>query len=225
MAKEQTEVKKVSRIKSKKKSWLKIMAPRVFGQKEIGESYVASADSTIGRKLKINLKDLTGNVKDQNVYIGFQIIKVSGSVLTTALVSYELTSSAVKRMVRKMTSRLDDAFTFQTKGGKTVVIKTLMITLHQAQRSQESQLRHELKNMLAEEITKNGFDNFVNALVNGRLHNLARKRLNKIFPVKELGIKLLKLKQTGLAQEEWLAEHSEEPAAPAPAVSPEQVAA
>ena len=51
------EVKKQSRIKTKKKAWFKIVAPAVFGKRELGETYVTSAESAMGGMLKINLKD------------------------------------------------------------------------------------------------------------------------------------------------------------------------
>ena len=52
--------KKISKIKTKKKIWFKIFAPKLFGQKEMGESYLSAADQAVGRKLKVNMKELTG---------------------------------------------------------------------------------------------------------------------------------------------------------------------
>ncbi len=49
MAKE-TDKKQVSRVKIKKKAWVRIVAPASFGQQEIGETYVESTESMIGRK-------------------------------------------------------------------------------------------------------------------------------------------------------------------------------
>ena len=36
--------KKVSKIKVKKKTWFKIVAPKIFGNKEIGESYLVDVE-------------------------------------------------------------------------------------------------------------------------------------------------------------------------------------
>ena len=95
------EVKKESRIKVTKKSWFKIMAPKLFGEGELGESYLSNPESALGRTLRSNLKELTGNVKDQNAYLLFQIDKVAGTTLHTIPVGYEITASSVKRMVKK----------------------------------------------------------------------------------------------------------------------------
>src|SRR3989344_2631054 len=121
------DAKKVSKIKIKKKLWYKIVAPRLFGQKEIGETYLTSPDSALGRSMKINLRDLNGNVKDQNSYISFKVNKADGSLLRTSTTGYELTPTYVKKLVRKNTDRLDDAFTLKTKNKNDVVVKILMI--------------------------------------------------------------------------------------------------
>ena len=140
--------KKVSRIKTKKKIWHKIIAPALFGKKEIGETYLTSAEQAIGRPLKVNLKDLSGNVKDQNVYISFKIIKWQGATLETKATGYELTPAFVKRIVRKNCNRLDDYFTFTTKDGKKLVLKTLMLTLNKVPRSTRTHLKNKLKEYL-----------------------------------------------------------------------------
>ena len=115
---------KVSRIKAKKKVWFKIISPKVFGQTEIGESYLASAESALGRKLEVNLKELTGNVRDQNVHINLQINQLDANLLKTSVIGYELATAFVKRLVRKNSDPIDGYFLLKTKGGKTVIIKT-----------------------------------------------------------------------------------------------------
>ena len=119
--------KKVSKIKVKKKVWYKVIAPKIFGNKEIGESYLQDPNKSVGRKLKVNLKDLTGNIKDQNVQIGLQINKLDGSLLKTSVVSYQLTPAYVKRCVRKNCAKLDDYFVLKTKSGKKVILKINVI--------------------------------------------------------------------------------------------------
>lgn len=193
--------KKVSKIKVKKKLWYKIIAPKLFGQKEVGEAYLASPENALGRLMKINLKDLTGNVKDQTAYIGFKINKVDGNVLRTAVVGYELTPTYVKKSVRKNTDKLDDHFRFKTKDGKDVVLKSLTITFHKSQRSVKNQIRKELKSLLEKEVKESDFAAFVGDLVNRRVQMTVKKKLHKIFPVKEVSVKSLKLKDEKVERE------------------------
>ncbi len=198
--------KKVSKIKIKKKTWFKVVAPKIFGNKEIGESYLESAEKAIGRKMNVNLRDLTGSFKDQNVYVGLQITKVNGSILNTSATGYQLTSAHVKRAIKKNTNRLDDFYTLTTKGGKEVILKSLMITFGKTQRSTRSQLRKALGEYFAEEIGKVSLDDFISNLVNHKLQISAKRKLNKIYPLKEVSVRVLKLNEKGLVQEEIIVE-------------------
>lgn len=194
--------KKVSRIKAKKKLWYKIIAPKIFANKEVGESYLAGPDGAIGRIVKINLRELTNNVKDQNSYIVLQVAKASGSNLNTVLIGYEINTIGVKRAVRKNAKRLDDYFLLKTKTGRNVIIKTLMVTINKTQRSKGIMLRSKLKEILQEELAKSDFNTFVLNLVTQKIQSGARKRLNKIYPLRELAVRVLKLQEKGLIQEE-----------------------
>ncbi|MBT4804853.1 hypothetical protein HON71_01645 [Candidatus Woesearchaeota archaeon] len=204
--------KKVSKIKIKKKVWYKVIAPKIFGNKEVGESYLQSPDTAVGRKLKVNLKDLTGNIKDQNVQIGLQITNVEGNLLKTSLVSYQLTSQYVKRCIRKNCVRLDDYFLLKTKGGKTIVIKSLMVTINKAQRSVRSKLRKELGELLDAEVKKYDLATFVSLLVNRRIQMEFKRKLKKILPLKEISVRVLKLQEKGLVTEEVIVDDKSEAA-------------
>ncbi len=213
-AKAQPEEKKhLSRIKLKKKSWYKIISPKVFGNKEVGESYLVNAESAIGRKVKINLKDITGNMKDQNNYVILQVNKATSNQLNTVLVGYELSVSGVKRAIRPSTCRLDDAFTVKTKSGRSVTIKVLFITLNKAQRSKCTRVKKMLRGLVADEVAKSGFDTFVVNVASQRIQYAARKMLGKIYPLRELAFRVIKLNEKGLVEEEIVVEDKPEPAA------------
>ena len=198
--------KKVSKIKIKKKAWYKVLSPKIFGNREVGESYLQAPEKAIGRKLKSNLKDLTGNVKDQNVLIGMQVNKIDGSTLRTAVVSYQLTPAYVKRVVRKNTAKVEDYYILKTKSGKEVIVKTLIVTINKVQRSVRTTLRKEFKEFLQAELEKTDLATFVSMLVNRKIQNEAKRKMKKIFPSKEVSVRMLKLKEKGIAEEEIVVE-------------------
>jgi small subunit ribosomal protein S3Ae len=185
--------KKVSRIKTKKKSWFKVMAPPLFANKAIGEMYLPAAEIGLNRVLTTNLKDLTGNVKDQNAYIGFKITNADSSVLHTTTIGYRLTAAYVKRVVRKNADRLDDYYVLKTKDGQEVVIKTLLLTRSKSPRSTRSSIRSELKSLLQEELQKGDFSYFVSNIVHYKVQGGIKRKLSKITPVKEVAIRVLAL--------------------------------
>ncbi len=192
MAKE-TDKKQTSRVKIKKKAWVRIVAPASFGQQEIGETYVESSESMIGRNVDVNLRELTGNVKDQSAYARFRMIKAEGNTLHTEPVGYSLTPSYVKRLVRKNTSRLDDYFEFTTKASEKVVAKTIMVTRSKVQRSVQKALRVKLKEVLQQELRRTDFSGFISMLVSGKIRKQLTP-LNKITPLRECAIRVLQVK-------------------------------
>lgn len=192
MAKKETQT---SKIKIKKKLWYRIIAPQIFGQKEIGETYLSSPEDALGRSMKINLKDLTGNVKDQNIYIDFKINKVDGSILKASVKGYQLAATHVKKLVRKNTDRMDDYFIFKLKDGKEVVLKSIIITAHKTQRSIRKQLRTQLKAFFEKELKETDFVTFVNDLVTRKIQAGIRKQLYKVYPLKEATVRMLFLKE------------------------------
>ncbi len=187
---------KVSRVKIKKKLWFKILGPKMFGNKELGETFLPEPSVAIGRTLRVNLKDLTGNVRDQNGYVVFKVATVAGMTLQAVVLGYELTPAYVKRMVRKNTNRLDDFVQLHSKEGRDVIVKATMITLHKVQRSVQSALREQFHAMLQEDLDK-GLDVLLEGVLSGRMQATARKRLAKVYPLKELALKSLKLAEGG----------------------------
>lgn len=189
-----SEVKKVSRIKVKKKVWHRIISPKLFGEREMGEMYITSSEEALGRTMKVNLRDLTGNMRDQHAYVNFRIIRGQGTQLYTEAIGYELTAAFVKRMVRKNIDRMDDYFTFKSNEGQVVIVKTLMLTQGKTHRSLQASLRKQLQAALEEEIKKNDFNTFMNNLVSYKVQQTAKRRLHKLFPLKEVAIRVVLLR-------------------------------
>ncbi|MBI4152574.1 hypothetical protein HY495_02585 [Candidatus Woesearchaeota archaeon] len=193
-----TDKKQVSRVKIKKKSWLRVIAPPLFGQQQIGETYVEDPETILGRKIDVNLKELTNNIKDQSAYVSFRMTGVEGAQVQTEPMGFYLTPSHVKRLVRKNTSRLDDHFVFSTKAGERIIIKTIMVTRSKVQRSVKTALSSTLRSLLQDESQKIDFNGFLSLLVSGRLRKTLFA-LNKISPLREAAVRvaLLQVKKSG----------------------------
>lgn len=199
MSKDQTK-KGLARVNTARKVWYRVVGPKLFGQMEIGETYLASPEMAMGRNLKVNLKDLTGNMKDQNAYVKFTVDEIEGTTLKASASGYELTATSIKRMVRKNTNRLDDYVVFKTKDGKNVVIKTLLITQSKAQRSVQKQLRQRMKEYLAEEVKTNTFEMVVSNLVSRKTQMTLKKILYKIYPINEAAVRVLAFAKNNMVE-------------------------
>ena len=120
--------KKTSDKKNKKKIWFEIIAPKTFKEVSLGNTLAYSLDEIKGRSIKVNLMKVTSNMKNQNVNVTFIINETRDNKGYTELVSYVFVPSSIKRLVRRGKSRVDDSFVCRTKDGKTIRVKSLMIT-------------------------------------------------------------------------------------------------
>ncbi|MBT4935811.1 hypothetical protein HOL21_03725 [Candidatus Woesearchaeota archaeon] len=186
--------KKVSRIKTKRKTWYKILAPKLFSNREIGETYLASTDSAIGRVLKVNLREMTGNVKDQNAYMKFVITAFRNSVFETSTIGFGLSPAFIKRLVRKNTARVDDHFILTTKTGQKLIIKALMVSRNKVQHSVKTELRKQLHDLLEKEVAQGDIDTLIGNVVGYKLQSMLKKKLHKVSPMKEVTMRSVVLK-------------------------------
>ncbi|MAF99240.1 MAG: hypothetical protein CMH61_01375 [Nanoarchaeota archaeon] len=187
MAKKRTS----ARLKVKKKSWVPIMAPKSFGNKEIGEIYVVQAENGLNRTVQSNLRDITGNVKDQNVSLTFTISNLKDNRLQTSLLGYTLSNTLVKRMVRKGVDRIDELYTFKSKDGSDVLLKVLAVTLHNTSRSVRKAIRLALMELMKNHVANHSFDDLVNKIIGYSIQSELKKKLSKIYPIREVSFRVV----------------------------------
>ncbi len=204
------EIKKESRLQLKKKTWCKIVSPPFFGSKEMGETYLPHPEQAVGRSVKINVRELTGNPKDQNAYLVFRLEKAEGTSLHTAAIGYEMLLLALKRLSRPGTDRLDDSFLYKSKTGTIVRIKVVIVTLRKIDRSVQAQLRRVLHATFQEELNKNSFSLFLKGIIETTMRAALKKKLDKVYPVQEIAIRYIRLVKAGKEGKEAAGVEAEE---------------
>lgn len=181
--------KAVVAAKIKKKVWYPVLATPAFRNVVLGETYVAEPSAAIGRVIHANLKEVTNNLRDQNIYLTFKIVSASGNNLNTEIIGYSMTAPSIKKLTRRLASRLDESFVVVTQDGKKVRIKPVVVTAAKAVRSVGSALRKLAREHFAREVAKVTFSQLIERLVSRQLQSDVRKRLSKLFPVRIVEIK------------------------------------
>jgi ribosomal protein S3AE len=191
MAKAKKKEKDVSRWKKKK--WLSIIAPGMFNKQMLGQTTVFDPAKAIGKAIKINLMNLTGEVRNQNVNIRLKVRSVKEGQAQTEVVGYTLSPSFIKRVVRRRHTRIDNNLRLQTKDNRQFIVKPMMITRSKANRSEMTSLRGQSNQELQKAAGALSYDEFIKNLVHYRLQLDMRKRLSKIYPLKTFEIKKMDL--------------------------------
>lgn len=179
--------------KTKKKKFVKIIAPRQFHEQVIGESLVADPRLLVGRKIKINMMSLTDDPKNQNIQINFLINNLKGESVSTEIIGYTLLPAFVRRLVRKDKKRIDDCFIAKTNDNKKIILKTFLLTLNKTTKPVLKALRKQTQEILSSNASKKSYDELVKEIFLHKLQNETRKKLAKIYPLKQCEIRDMQL--------------------------------
>ena len=187
--------------KWRKKKYFSILAPKLFQERELGQTMAYDPGALQGRRMNSNLMMLLGNIKKQHINMTFVVEKVQGDTGFTRVHKYEVLPAAIKRKVRRQRDRLDESFTCVTKDNKIVRIKPLVVTHIKTSRSVKSDLRNKMIQFVMNSIRKLDYDSLVMALINDKLQRDIAQHIRKIVPVRSVDIRVMEYvgEQKGVA--------------------------
>jgi len=186
---------RATRTKAKKKHWLKIYSSKPFNEQVIGETLVGDSNIAIGKPVIVNLMTLTGDIKKQNTNIKFQVENVTDNRANTRVIGYEMVTAALKRLVRRRSSKIDMSFEATTADGVKIRLKPFILTRGKVAKSVLTSIRKAVKESIEQTISNTGFQNLVQDIVNHKIQAIMRKQLAKVHPIKTFEIKFLKIKK------------------------------
>ncbi|MEK6826368.1 MAG: hypothetical protein AABX08_03660 [Nanoarchaeota archaeon] len=179
--------------KKRKKSWVKIIAPREFRNAELGESLVYSPQDLIGKRLNVNLSTLIGDMRKQNTNILFKIEEIKGSQAIANIISFEILPAHIKRMVRTLKDRIDDSFVVSSKDHPKIRIKPFVLTKAKTSNSILTLIRKRTREEVTKIASKSTFAEFTIEVISGQLKKQLKQELNKIYPITIFEIRKIEL--------------------------------
>ncbi|MFH2020980.1 MAG: hypothetical protein ABIJ34_06180 [archaeon] len=182
---------KSSKTVLKKKKWYTIVAPVFFSEKVLGESYLTDTETVAGRTITVNLMQLTGDIKAQNNQVKFEITGAKDSKIQTRIVRYEFMSAAIKRLIRRRMTRVDDSIIATTKDEVKIRIKPLVITRNKVSRSVEHRLRAMTKTEVINLVKSMSYEDLFSGIIKNRIQNELKNKLNFIYPLRSVVIRVL----------------------------------
>jgi ribosomal protein S3AE len=181
----------LKQTKVKKKRWYTIVGPKFLGEKQIGESYLNDPNAALGRTVNVNLMQITGDIKSQSSAVKFEISEFEDNKFHTRIISYNYSPSSIRRLVRRRMTRVDDSLVVSTKDNKKVRIKPFLLTRGKVSNSVKYKLRISLKEELTNLIKKTSYKDIFNMIIKHKLQREFKDKLNKVYPLKALEIRVL----------------------------------
>mgnify|MGYP001588992531 CR=1 FL=1 len=176
-----------------KKEWYPILAPKLFENAVLGETYVYAPEQMIGKGITQNLMSLTNDVKKQNINIDFKVFDVQNGKAFADVIGYHMVQSSIKRLVRRNIEKIDMSFSCKTSDNKNLQIKPLLITRSATIGSVTAKMRRISQDSLVKYISSISYDNLISDLVTHKIQNDLRKDLNKIYPLRVCEIRSMEI--------------------------------
>ncbi len=174
-----------------KKKWFKIIAPELLKESQVGETYVSDPEIMLGKKMTVSIGSITGEPQKQHTHASLIINKVTDGILKTELLGWTILPAAVKKLIRRNRTRIDDSFVLLTKDNRYVRIKPILITRSKANGSVKIAVRKMLRLELAKTFHQKDFNILISEILGRRLQQGILKKIGKVFPIAILDIRQL----------------------------------
>ena len=184
---------KKTKLVLKKKKWYPIIASKIFRGDEVGKTYLVDPATAIGRKIKVSLMQITGDPKAQNTKIEFKIIGQHEGKLLTEVLGYELTTAAMKRMIRRGRTKIQDSIVLETLDKKKIRIKPVAVTRNKILSGAKKELRRRMLAYVKDNIAKLNFENLIIDLLNKKFQRTGNETLRKLCPIYTFDIGKLRI--------------------------------
>ncbi len=187
--------KKATKLIVKKKKWVNIVTPGFLGERAIGETYLGDSDPVEGRTVSMNLMQVTGYIKAQSCSVKFEVYGMKDGKLQTKIIGYEYLPSAVRRLIRRRMTRVDDSIVSTTKDGVKVRIKPMLMTRNKVSRAIEYRLRAMAKTEVIAFVKSANYEEMFSNIIKNKFQSDLRNKLSYIYPLKGVLIRILKFEK------------------------------
>lgn len=174
----------MAKAKIAKKEWYPILAPNMFRNVLLGETFVYGPEQVMGKSLSQNLMALTNDVKKQGINVSFEVVSVEKNTAYTDITGYKMVTSSIRRLVRRNIGKIDMSFACTTSDGKNLRLKPLIITRMDVVSSIATKIRKNAQDYLVKHVSNSTYENFANDLVSHKLQEDLKKVLSKIYPLR-----------------------------------------
>ncbi|HIJ97893.1 TPA: 30S ribosomal protein S3ae [archaeon] len=170
--------------KWKQKKWFEIIAPAIFNDKKIGETMAADYRMILGRDCEIPLSDVSGDPKQQRIKLLFKIRDVKGERALTDYLGHKITQDYERSLARRRVSKLYSNQAVETKDGKKVAVKVIVVTFGKVNESIKGAIRKKLVEVINHTAKDEALVDFIHGVLQGRLTAKLKKELHKVHPIR-----------------------------------------
>jgi len=175
-------------LAKKVKKWFDVLAPKIFNQIEIGET-MGLEDQIVGRTVQVLVSDLTGDSRKSHLKLKLQVDKIDNDKAHTKIKEMELLRGYLRSIVRRRVKKIEETIDVQTRDNAQFRVKPVIVTAQLCTKSQETDLRKKIREIVLEAAKDRTFDAFLLDLISEKLPKDIRQGISKIYPIRNAEIR------------------------------------
>ncbi len=154
----------------------------------MGETVAEKPKNLLGRIIKVDLGQLTGQRQKRHIRILFKVARVEGNNASCDVIGHGISHGFMNRLVRRRMSKIELVKTVKTSDAKRFKIKTVALSVRKLNRKQETAIRKNMGEYLQKAAQKKPFSQFSQEVIFGVVSSKLFKQLTKIAPLKRVEI-------------------------------------
>jgi len=179
--------------KAKAKEWYTLIAPKVFEEKEIGKTFVDDPGKLIGRRITLNMIELTNEFDKFYVKISFRIMRVDGKKAYTEFDGSECLRDYISRMVVRRIRRIDAIQDLVLKDGNKIRFKGLAIVPRRIKSSIQVKIRNKIKELVKEYVESISLEDFIRELIKDEMKYKILREIRTTYPVRNFEVRKVEM--------------------------------
>jgi small subunit ribosomal protein S3Ae len=179
--------------KTKGKEWITIVAPKLFGEKDIGKTLVSNPEGLLNKALSLSAIDLIDDIGKYHLKFKFRIVKIEGNRAITEFEGSECMQDYISRMVLRRIRRIDSIQDLKTKDGILTRVKVLATISKKATSTVEKAVRIFIHQLVKAEVEKSTLEQFMKKFISNEFKNKVLKESRKIYPIRNFEVRKIEI--------------------------------
>jgi len=174
--------------KLKGKEWYVLIAPKLFNEKEIGETPVGDPKTMIGRKVDVHLINLIDDLSKYYLKFHFKVKEIKGEKAYTEFAGFECLRDYISRMIRYGIKKIDTVQDLTTSDKVKLRVKTVTITSKKMKKNVEIELKKFVEEKMKKNVETNKLDEFIEKTIKDTFKNSIIDEGSKLYPIRTFEI-------------------------------------
>ncbi len=156
----------------------------MFNGVVLAETPAIDSSAIIGRRILVNVSQLTGQSSKHYMNLTFKIDAVDGKKASTVFDGYSSTRDYMFHVVRKRTEKVRHVRNVETKDGWRLQVVALLILNRKTDAKVKGKIRKIIDSQLEAGAKKSDIEGFVKDIVAGAMQKEMKRLGNKVYPVR-----------------------------------------